>query len=110
MFKHSPVLFAILLVALTTTSVFGQTATIDFVLALCSSFPTAYWAQSYVDSIEKDGKFEVNIKNPYHQGKLYLSFCFDNGIVTADTESAKIKKSAKVIAYSGKKGKREFRE
>ena len=73
-----------------------------------SDFGGDYWAQSYVGKVDASGDFEVVVKKPSRKGKLYLAFCFDNGIVGADTKSPKIKKSSLAISYQGRKGKRKF--
>ncbi len=64
-----------------------------------------YWSRSHAGTVEKNGQFAVSFWSPYSKGKLFLSFCFDNGINTAD---GKKQKSFIEIPYSGKQGKREF--
>ena len=73
-----------------------------------SNFGGDYWAQSYVGQIDERGQFEVTITNPYRRGKLYLAFCFDNGLNVGEADAKKIKPSAIEIAYQGRRGNRRF--
>lgn len=66
-----------------------------------------YWSRSYIGEIV-DGKFEIVAEDPFDEGTLLLSFCFNNGINTADGKSQFSRKSVIEIPYRGKKGKRRF--
>ena len=66
-----------------------------------------YWSRSYVGEIENE-KFEIVVQDPFDEGTLLLSFCFNNGINTADGRSQFSRKSVIEIPYRGRKGNRKF--
>ena len=68
-----------------------------------------YWARSHAGKVAEDGRFSVHFWSPYTRGKLFLFFCFDNGINTAGTGNRSLKKSAIEFAYNGTQGKRVFK-
>ncbi len=71
-------------------------------------FKENYWSRSHVGTITNDGRFAVLFKSPHSQGKLFLSFCYNNGINTADGRRQTLQKSVIEIAYRGNHGKRTF--
>lgn len=71
-------------------------------------FGDNYWARSHVAPIEDNGQFSIPFESPYSKGKLFLSFCFENGVNTADGKKQTLQKSVVEITYNGKKGRRKF--
>lgn len=67
-----------------------------------------YWSRSYVGEIN-DGQFKILVKDPFDEGTIFLCFCFDNGVNSADGKSHFSRKSVVQIPYAGKPGKRKFR-
>ena len=67
-----------------------------------------YWARSYVGSIEENGNFRITVTEPFKKGSIFLSFCFDNGVTTADGKKLFIHGSAIEVPYTTNDGKRSF--
>ena len=68
-----------------------------------------YWKRPYAGAIDKEtGAFEIIVTEPFDRGTLYLSFCFENGTVTADGQKPFQQSSAIEITYDGEQGSRTF--
>ena len=77
------------------------------------SFGQNDWARSYVGDVDQEGRFEVTVDDPLDdpldEGTLFLSFCFENGIATADGKRQLLRGSVIEIPYSGSRQNRTFR-
>lgn len=68
-----------------------------------------YWARPYAATVDpKTGEFKIAVSEPFPKGTLYLSFCFENGVSTADGRKSLQRGSAVEITYKGEKGSRTF--
>jgi len=68
-----------------------------------------YWERSYVGKIDPEtGTFEVIVSQPSQRGTLFLSFCFDNGVNTADGKKAFQQGTPIEVPYQATDGKRQF--
>ena len=67
-----------------------------------------YWSRSHVGKVDKQGRFQAELWSSYTRGRLFVSFCFDNGINSADGKKQLMQKSFIEIGYTGKTAKRKF--
>jgi hypothetical protein len=70
-----------------------------------------YWYRSHTARIDADGGFRITINNPPRaNGKYWILFCFNNGVVTGDGSIKFAKESAIRKAYRFQEGNFEFDE
>lgn len=67
-----------------------------------------YWERPYTAAVDAEGNFKLEITEPWTQGTIFLSFCFENGVNTSDGKKIFQQNSSVSRSYSTKDGKRVF--
>ena len=67
-----------------------------------------YWTRAYVGAVDEQGRFSVQVEAPFERGTLFLSFCFENGVSSADGKRPLLRGSVVEIPYRGQAGTPTF--